>query len=81
MDSVRVVVVSELRGTIMNWIFIVCRENNIEQTKVFKDFWDGAKFTDNFISSIDESVKDFPAYNRNENYRNGNLTIGLYKSN
>jgi hypothetical protein len=63
----------------MNWIFIVCRDNNIEQVKLFKDFWEGAKFTDKFISCLNPHVKDLPAYNRGENYRDGDLTVGLYK--
>lgn len=64
----------------MDWIFIVCRDNNIEQVKVFQDFWEGANFTDNFIKRIEPSPKFFPAYNRGEYYKNGDLTVGLYKS-
>lgn len=63
----------------MNWIFIVCRDNTVEQVKVFKDFWEGATFTDNFIKRIQPSPPFYPAYNRGENYRNGDLTVGLYK--
>lgn len=68
----------------MNWTFVVVRDNFVEQTKSFNDFWAGAKFTDNFIASIDESFRlgkiSFPAYNRNESYKKDNLTVGLYKS-
>ena len=63
----------------MNWIFIVCRDNSVEQVKTFKDFWEGANFTDNFIKRIEPGVGDLPAYNRGENYRNDDLTVGLYK--
>jgi len=63
----------------MNWIFIVCRDNSVEQVKTFKDFWEGANFTDNFIKRIEPGVGDLPAYNRNEYYKNGDLTVGLYK--
>lgn len=63
----------------MHWVFIVCNENSIEQVKVFNDFWEGAKHTDNFIKLIDASITNFPAYNRNESYRNNNLVVGLYK--
>lgn len=63
----------------MNWIFIVCRDNSVEQVKTFKDFWEGANFTDNFIKRIEPGVGDLPAYNRGENYKNGDLTVGLYK--
>ena len=63
----------------MNWVFIVCRDNSIEQVKIFKDFWEGAKFTDSFLGHINPHLKNFPAYNRNENYQDGNLTVGLYR--
>lgn len=63
----------------MNWIFIVCRDNSVEQVKTFKDFWEGANYTDNFIKRIEPGVGDLPAYNRGENYRNDDLTVGLYK--
>jgi len=63
----------------MNWVFIVTRDNVVEQVKVFKDFWEGANFADNFIKRIEPGIGDLPAYNRGENYKNGNLTIGVYK--
>ena len=63
----------------MNWIFIVCRDNSVEQVKTFKDFWGGATFTDNFIKRIEPGVGNLPAYNRGENYKNADLTVGLYK--
>lgn len=65
----------------MKWIFIVSRNNSIEQVQVFSDFWEGASFTDNFIKRIEPNPSFFPAYNRGENYRNGDLTVGLYKEN
>jgi hypothetical protein len=65
----------------MNWIFIVVRNNSVEQTKVFSDFWEGAEYTDSFIKRIDLDFHgNFPAYNRNEYYRRDDLTIGLYKN-
>lgn len=63
----------------MNWIFIVCRDNSVEQVKTFKDFWEGANFTDNFIKRIEPGIGDLPAYNRGEYYKNDDLTVGLYK--
>jgi hypothetical protein len=66
----------------MYWTFIVVRNNSVEQARVFSDFWKGAEFTDNFIKSIDPNFHgNFPIYNRNENYKNNDLTVGLYKSN
>ena len=62
----------------MNWIFIVCRDNSVEQVKTFKDFWEGATYTDNFIKRIEPGIGDLPAYNRGESYKNGDLTVGLY---
>jgi hypothetical protein len=64
----------------MNWTFIVVRNSTVERVKTFSDFWEGAKFTDNFIKAIDPNFHgNFPIYNRNENYRNGDLSVGLYK--
>ena len=63
----------------MNWVFIVCRNNSVEQVRTFKDFWEGAAFTDNFIKRIEPGVGDLPAYNRGESYKNDDLTVGLYK--
>lgn len=64
----------------MYWVFIVCRESSVERTKVFSDYWDGVEFVDNFLRNINPHLKNFPHYNRNEYYTDGNLTIGLYKS-
>jgi len=64
----------------MNWTFIVVRNNVVEQVRTFDDFSKGVKFTNDFIKSIDPNFHgDFPIYNHDENYRNGDLTIGLYK--
>ncbi len=79
LDLVKVVVVSDNQESFMNWIFIVCRDCSIEQVKVFKDFWEGANYTDNFIKRIEPGIEMLPVYNRGENYRNGNLIVGLYK--
>jgi hypothetical protein len=65
----------------MNWTFIVVRNNSVEQARTFSDFWEGCKHTDSFIKSIDPNFHgNFPIYNRNENYRKDDLTVGLYKS-
>ena len=65
----------------MNWTFIVVRDNSVEQARTFSDFWEGCKHTDSFIKSIDPDFhSNFPIYNRNENYRKDDLTVGLYKS-
>jgi hypothetical protein len=63
----------------MNWVFVVVRNNSVEQGKVFKDFWEGATFTDNFIKRIEPGVANLPEYNRGQNYRNDDLSVGLYK--
>jgi hypothetical protein len=69
----------------MSWTFVVVRDNTVEQTKVFEDFWAGAEFTDAFIKNVDSEMPDvskgFPAYNRGEYYKKDNLSVGLYKSN
>ena len=63
----------------MNWIFIVCQDSSIEQVKVFKDYWEGAEYADNFIKRIEPGLEMLPKYNRGENYRNTNITVGLYR--
>lgn len=63
----------------MSWVFIVCRDNSVEQVKVFKDYWEACTYTDNFIKRIEPGISVLPNYNRNENYKNTNLTVGLYK--
>jgi hypothetical protein len=65
-----------------SWVFIVVRNNLVEQTKLFADFWVGCAFADNFIRSIDKSMvdSDMPAYNRGEFYKKDNLSVGLYKA-
>lgn len=62
----------------MNWIFIVCRNNTVERSKIFKDFWSGASFTDAFILNINP-MANTPEYNKGEYYRDDELTVGLYK--
>lgn len=69
----------------MNWVFVVVRDNSVEQTRSFDDFWTGAEFTDAFIKNLDPDTfgpnsLGFPAYNRGEYYRKNDLTVGLYKS-
>jgi hypothetical protein len=65
-----------------SWVFIVIRDNIVEQTRGFDDYWKGCAFTDNHIRYIDSQMieKDMPAYNRGEFYKKDNLTIGLYKT-
>ena len=64
-----------------SWVFIVVRNNVVEQVRGFHDFWIGCAFTDNFIRSIDPSMtdKEMPAYNRGETYKKDDLTVGMYK--
>jgi len=67
----------------MSWVFIVVRNNAVEQTRTFSDFWQGAKYTDHFIALIDPNFGNgnpcFPAYNRGEFYSKDGVTVGLYK--
>ena len=63
----------------MSWVFIVVRYNIVETVKTFDDYWVGSEYVDKFIMDIDKSA-NLPAYNKNEYYRVGDLTIGLYKS-
>ena len=67
----------------MSWTFVVVRDNSVEQTKIFSDFWEGCSYTDDFIRKVDDNFANgsigFPAYNRGEYYKKDDLTIGLYK--
>lgn len=67
----------------MNWALIVVRNNVVEQFKIFRDFWVGAEYADNYIKNIDPNFhnnrNNLPEYHRNEYYKNGDLTIGLYR--
>ena len=63
----------------MSWVFIVVRYNIVETVKTFDDYWVGSEYVDRFIMGIDKSA-NLPDYNKNEYYRVGDLTIGLYKS-
>jgi hypothetical protein len=67
----------------MKWAFIVARNSIIEKVRIFTDFWEGCSYTDDFIRHIDDNFANgsvsFPAYNRNEFYKNNDLTVGLYK--
>lgn len=63
----------------MGWVFIVVRYNIVETVKIFDDYWVGSEYVDKFIKDIDKSAI-LPDYNKNEYYRVGDLTIGLYKS-
>ena len=67
----------------MKWVFIVIRNNTVEKVKFFEDFWEGADFTDQFITMIDPTINErnggLPAYNRGESYKTDDLTIGLFR--
>jgi hypothetical protein len=64
---------------VSHWIFIVTRNNSVEQVMYFNDFWEGAKHTDEFIKGCDPNIIELPAYNRGEVYNNGEISVGLYK--
>jgi hypothetical protein len=64
----------------INYVFIVMRNNVIEDIKVFKDASDAVPYTDNFIMNVDNSITfaNLPRYSDNESYSKDGLTIGLY---
>lgn len=68
----------------MSWVFVVVRDNSVEQVKVFDDFWVGADYADSFIEKIDpvfaKNGAGLPAYNRNESYKKDDLSVGLYRN-
>jgi hypothetical protein len=63
----------------INYVFIVMRNNVIEDIKVFKDASDAVPYTDNFIMNIDKTIvfANLPRYSDNESYSKDGLTISL----
>lgn len=64
----------------INYVFIVVRNNVIENLVVFKDASEAVPYTDNFIMKIDNSVTwaNLPKYSEQQVYSKDGLTIGLY---
>ena len=62
----------------MRWVFIVCRNNVIENIKIFDNYFEGEKFTDDFLLKINPTIGLFPKYREGEFYKNEDITIGLY---
>jgi hypothetical protein len=64
----------------INYVFIVMRNNVIEDIKVFKDASDAVPYTDNFIMNVDKTITfaNLPRYSDNESYSKDGLTISLY---
>lgn len=62
----------------MTWIFIVVRDNVVEDCKVFTDYFLGEQFANDFIKKIDPSA-DLPRYREGEVYSKDSLRVGLYK--
>lgn len=64
----------------MIWTCVIVRNNIVEHCKSFKDYWEGSEYADNFIKRVEPSLTFYPAYNRDEYYKSGDLSVGLYKS-
>lgn len=62
----------------MSFVFIVVKDNIVEQVKVFKDYFVGDEYANEYIKQIDPNIKDFPKYRQGEYYHKYNLCIGLY---
>jgi len=62
----------------MRWVFIVSKKNVIENIKVFDNYFEGEKFTDDFLLKINPTIGLFPKYREGEFYKNEDITIGLY---
>lgn len=63
----------------INYVFIVVRNNVVENVVVFKDASDAVPYTDNFIMNVDNTITaaNLPRYSNNENYSKDGLTISL----
>ena len=65
----------------MSWTFIVCRNNMVETSKVFTYYFEGEKYTDQFLmDNFSVAKENLPKYRENESYNNQIVTVGLYKS-
>lgn len=65
----------------MSWTFIVCRNNMVETSKVFTYYFEGEKYTDQFLmDNFSVTKENLPKYRENESYNNQIVTVGLYKS-
>lgn len=64
----------------INYVFIVVRNNVVENLVVFKDASEAVPYTDNFIMNVDNTITaaNLPRYSNNESYSNNGLTISLY---
>jgi hypothetical protein len=64
----------------VNYVFVVVRNNVVENLVVFKDASEAVPYTDNFIMNIDKTITfaNLPRYSNNESYSKDGLTIGLY---
>ena len=71
--------ISLMTEEIMNWIFIITRDNVVEGCKIFTDYFEGEQFANNFIKKIHPSTTDFPEYRKGLFYENEGLRVSLYK--
>ena len=62
-----------------SWAFLVIRDNTVTNVKGFSDYWDAAKFADNYIkNSLGVDMEKYPSYNKGENYTQENISVGVY---
>lgn len=53
----------------------------VETSKVFTYYFEGEKYTDQFLmDNFSVAKENLPKYRENESYNNQIVTVGLYKS-
>ena len=78
---VRMVIVSESRGYLIliqeeRWAMIVSQDNIIDKIIIFDDYWSGARYTKDYIQSIDND--SFSSIVIGRCYNKNGISIGLY---
>lgn len=62
------------------WTVIMTRDNIVEHSRVFHNYWHGANYADTLIQKYFPDQTDFPSYHKGERFEKDGLIIGVYKS-
>jgi hypothetical protein len=66
----------------MRWVFVVVKDNLVEKTKVFDDYFEGELHTNEFLRLACGVEEDFPEYRKGVSYKSQDgLSVGYYKDN
>ena len=66
----------------MRWVFVVVKDNLVEKTTVFDDYFEGELHTNEFLRLACGVEEDFPEYRKGISYKSQDgLSVGYYKDN